>query len=565
MFCIWNFKSEIEIPKSEIKMEASCINYKDTGSFSPTVIDYLEDNQELRQFYSHRPDLSGFADLLKHKKVIADREILVSVLNNQYGFEAGAAKVSPPVGGGDSEGAKEANMVKDAISRLSLDNTFTITTGHQLNIFAGPLYFIYKIVTAIKLSQQLKEVFPNKNFVPVYWMASEDHDFAEINYTNIGGKKVHWWHEASGATGRINPDSMRQALNQYKGALGINGHSGELADIVETAYTKFDKLADATRYLVNALFGQYGLVIIDADDHAFKQQFAPIMERDIIERNSFKNISATNEKLQTLGVHVQVNPREINFFYLLDGLRERIVFENDCYRVMDSDICFTETELKQEISRFPQRFSPNVVMRPLYQECILPNIAYVGGGAEVVYWLELKSNFDYYKVDFPMLILRNSGLIIGKETASKIAKMELRPADIFKSTDEIKNNWVKKHSQHTLSLSEEWRELCNVFEQIKLKAYQVDNTLAPSAEAVQARLKHAIDNLEKKLVKAEKKNYATRLEQVEHIKNDLFPKDSLQERTENFGLFYVKWGQSFIDELIKKFEPLACKFTVLTE
>ena len=532
-------------------MEAACINYKDTGYFSQTVIDYVDDAPALRPFYGYRPNFNGFAGLLKTKKVIADRKVLVNVLLEQYdrlnGYPGSAA------------------IPLQGVRGLLDENTYTITTGHQLNIFAGPLYFIYKIVTAVKLSQQLKEKFPDKNFVPVYWMASEDHDFAEINYTNIGGKKVHWWYEASGATGRINPDTMRQAINQYKGALGIDGHSGELGEIVETAYTKFDKLADATRYLVNALFGQYGLVIIDADDYRFKKQFAPIMEQDIIHQNSFKNITATNEPLQKAGVHIQVNPREINFFYLLDGLRERIVFKDNSYNVLNSEIKFTEAALKQEIGEHPERFSPNVVMRPLYQECILPNIAYIGGGAEVVYWLELKANFEFYKVDFPILILRNSGLVIGKETASKIAKMELSAADIFQSTDTIKNNWIKKHSQHNLTLNEEWRELTSIFEKIKLRAHKIDSTLAPSAEAVQARLKHAMDNLERKLIKAEKANYHTRLEQVEHIKADLFPKDSLQERSENFGLFYVKWGQQFIDELLRNFEPLDFKFTVITE
>jgi len=532
-------------------MDSACINYKDTGSFSPTVIDYLENRPELRPFYSYRPDMDGFAELLENKKIVADREILYTVLTKQY------AKVSPLT--------THHSLLTNNISLLRSENTYTVTTGHQLNIFAGPLYFIFKIVTVIKLARQLKEQFPDKDFVPVYWMASEDHDFAEINYTNIGGKKVHWWYEASGATGRINPDTMRQALNQYKGALGIDHHADELAAIVEQAYAGFDKLADATRYLVNALFGEYGLVIIDADDRAFKQQFAPIMERDIIEQNSFKNISATNKELEALGVHIQVNPREINFFYLQDGLRERIVFEDDHYKVLNTDISFSESELKQEVNQFPERFSPNVVMRPLYQECILPNIAYTGGGAEVVYWLELKSNFDFYKVDFPILILRNSGLVIGKETAAKIAKMELEPAQLFNSTDAIKNDWVKKHSEHTLSLADEWRELSGIFEKLKLRAYKIDNTLAPSAEAVKARLKHAIDRLEKKLVKAERINYHLRLEQVEHIKADLFPGGSLQERSENFGLFYVKWGQAFIDELIKHFEPLDFKFTVLTE
>jgi bacillithiol biosynthesis cysteine-adding enzyme BshC len=533
-------------------MDAACIDYKDTGYFSQTVINYLEGSPALRPFYAHRPDFDGFKELLKNKHVVANRKTLIQVLREQYGFISG-----------NTDGGSQ--VVFDNISLLASDNTYTITTGHQLNIFAGPLYFIYKIVTAIKLSQQLKEKFSDKDFVPVYWMASEDHDFAEINYTNIGGKKVHWWYEASGATGRINPDTMRQALNQYKGALGIEQHANDLAEIVETAYTKFDKLADATRYLVNALFGKYGLVIIDADDQRFKKEFAPVMERDIIEQNSFKNINATNEKLGELGVHVQVNPREINFFYLMDGLRERLVFEENRYKVLNSAIGFSEAELKREINEHPERFSPNVVMRPLYQECILPNIAYIGGGAEIVYWLELKSNFDYYKVDFPILILRNSGLLIDKELAAKIKKMELQIADLFKSVDTIKNNWVKKHSEHTLNLTEELKELSVVFDKIKQRAKKIDNTLVPSAEAILARLTHAISNLEKKLVKAEKQNYLTRLAQVEHIKHDLFPKDSLQERTENFGLFYVKWGQSFIDELVKNFEPLAFKFTVITE
>ena len=533
-------------------MEASCISYKETGYFSATVTDYIDDKAELQPFYSYRPDMNGFAGLLKTKKVIADRKGLVEVLTGQY------ARIS-------DMGCSVSNLVSKNISSLNLPDTYTITTGHQLNIFAGPLYFIYKIVTAIKLSRQLKAQFPDKNFVPVYWMASEDHDFAEINYTTIGGKKVHWWYEASGATGRLNPDTIRQALNQYKGVLGLEQHAPELAAIVETAYTKFDKLADATRYMVDALFGQYGLVIIDADDHRLKTQFAPIIAQDITEQNSFKNITATNNELQKLGVHIQVNPREINFFYLKEHLRERIVFENDSYKVLNSNIRFTKEELLEEIKQYPERFSPNVVMRPLYQECILPHIAYVGGGAEVVYWLELKSNFEYYKVDFPILILRNSGLIVKKEYASKISNMGLQNAAIFKDTDVIKNEWVKKHSQHTLTLAGEWRELSAIFEKIKLRSFKIDSTLAPSAEAVQVRLKKAIDNLEKKLIKAEKRHYPERLKQIEHIKNDLFPKDSLQERNENFGLFYVKWGQQFIDELVRNFEPLAFEFTILTE
>ncbi len=533
-------------------MDANCINYSDTGFFSKTIIDYLDNHPDLQQFYHHRPDMAGFDNLIRNKKPTAGRDILANVLQEQY------ALIS-------NSGFPVSEIVNANIALLRADNSYTITTGHQLNIFTGPLYFIFKIVTAIKLSRELKVKFPDKNFVPVYWMASEDHDFAEINHTNAGGKKIQWKLEATGATGRLSTKTIREALNQYKGVLGLDGYALELAEIVETAYSKFDKLADATRYLVNALFAPYGLVIIDADDIRLKQQFAPIIEQDIIGMHSFKNITDSNIALQKLGVHIQVNPREVNFFYLKDNLRERIVFEQGRYEVLNTDIVFTEVELRAEIKQHPDRFSPNVVMRPLYQEVILPNLAYIGGGAEIVYWLELKSNFDHYQVDFPILILRNSGLIIRKEAAGKIKKMNLTTDDIFKPIDSLKTDWVKMHSENNLTLQDEWRDLQSVFESLKLRAAKIDSTLAPSTLAIQARLKHAIDNLERKLIKAEKRNFADHLTQIDHIKNELFPNGSLQERNENFALFYVRGGQQLINDLIENFKPLEFKFTILEE
>lgn len=533
-------------------MDANCINYSDTGFFSKTIINYLDNTPELQPFYNHKPDMDGFKQLIQQKKITADRQVLADVLKEQY------SRIS-------DLGFTISDWVSSNIELLRSQNTYTITTGHQLNIFTGPFYFIFKIVSAIKLCRQLKAEFPDKNFVPVYWMASEDHDFAEINHTNAGGKKIQWNFAASGATGRLSTQTIREALNQYKGVLGMEGHAPELAEIVETAYARFDKLADATRYMVNALFAQYGLVIIDADDAGLKQLFAPIIEQDIIAQHSFKNITDSNAALQKLGVHIQVNPREINFFYLMDDLRERIVFENGVYEVLNSDIKFTEAELRDEIKEHPGRFSPNVTMRPLYQEVILPNLAYIGGGGELAYWFELKANFDFYKVDFPILILRNSGLIVPKQTADKISKMGFKASDIFKSAETLKTLWIKQHSNNDLSLKEEWRELQCVFEKLKLRAFKIDPTLAPAAEAVQARLKHTIDNLERKIVKAEKRNYETRLAQIDRIKNSLFPNGSLQERSQNFGLFYVRFGQQLIDNLIEKFEPLEFKFTVLTE
>jgi bacillithiol biosynthesis cysteine-adding enzyme BshC len=446
---------------------------------------------------------------------------------------------------------------------LADSNTFTITTGHQLNIFTGPLYFIYKIVTAINLAKDLKAKFPECNFVPVYWMATEDHDFEEINHVKVEDRKLTWDKKASGATGRLSTDDITEVLVAYKGYLGISENGTELAAIVEAAYGTSRKLSDATRILVNALFGQYGLVCVDADDHALKQQFSEIVRKDITEENSFRHISESNAALEALGYKPQVNPREINFFYMVDGLRERIVKEGDNYTVLNSPISFNELQLGEEISSFPERFSPNVVMRPMYQEIILPNLAYIGGGAETTYWLQLKANFDHYQVAFPVLVLRNSAQIIDKRSEQRMHILGVNHKNIFTPTDTLKTAWIKAHVPLRFALEDEQRAISFIFEQIKLTAYKIDKTLSDSADAAKTRTFKLIATLEKKMLRAEKRKHLTSLSQIDSLKDKLFPSGVLQERVLNLAPMYVLYGPAFIEALIYSFKPLDHEFTVL--
>lgn len=527
-------------------MESQYINYQQTGCFSPTIIRYLEEDENLKPFINEFASIDAFNKIINQKIENINRTTLVNVLKSQYQSIDNQTKI----------------LTKN-IESLKLANTFTITTGHQLNIFTGPLYFIFKIVTAIKLSQDLKVQYPNYNFVPLYWMATEDHDFEEINHTYIGGKKITWDAKVAGATGRINPKTIKNALDQYIQILGLSFNSDALTTIINTAYTQFNTLANATRYLVNQLFGQYGLVILDADNADLKAQFTAIIKQDIVQQNSFRCISESDKKLFDAGLKPQVTAREINFFYLKVNLRERIVFENNSYQIMGTNFKFTEQELITEINNHPERFSPNAALRPLYQEAILPNIAYIGGAAEVTYWLQLKSTFDFYGVNFPIVMLRNSAILIPEKIQHKMQKLQLKTTDIFAETLILKNNFTKAHTTHNLSLDEEWRSLNCVFESLKLRTHKIDATLSVSTDAVKTRLHKAIKNLEKKLLKAEKRNFAEAMADIAKIKSTLFAENQLQERKENFGLFYVKYGDDFISKLIKNFKPLDFKFTIL--
>jgi bacillithiol biosynthesis cysteine-adding enzyme BshC len=526
-------------------MKAKYISYQDTHSFSKLVLDYVNDDEFLKPFYSFRPDMDGLKKAVEARNFKGNRAELVDVLKAQYLH------------------VKTNKSVTRNIELLADSNTFTVTTGHQLNLFTGPLYFIYKIVTTITLALELKIAYPEKNFVPVYWMATEDHDFEEINHVSLDEKNISWIQKTNGATGRLSTKTVVAAVMAYKGYLGISKNGKKLGKLVENAYVNNDNLADATRELVNSLFEHYGLVIVNADDATLKKQFSPIIAQDILEQNSAHLTEKTSQELINNGYKTQVNGRDINFFYLMDELRERIIVKDGQYHVNHTDIRFTKEELQSEIINNPERFSPNVIMRPLYQEVILPNIAYIGGGAEVSYWMQLKANFDFYKVDFPVLLLRNSALIIDERSASNLKKLGFTLEDVFLPTTTLQNRWVKNNSEMSLCLTEEKNAIEAFFEKLELKAEKVDKTLGVSAESAKVKTNRLLVNLEKKLLRAEKRKHEVSLKQIENVKARLFPTGVLQERVLNIAPMYVNYGEDFLSTLIENFQPLGGDFTLI--
>jgi bacillithiol synthase len=371
------------------------ITFQDSGYFSPIIVDYLNEESALKPLYNRFPDIKNFESLIQEKQInfndnVNKRRILVDELTNQY------------------SNLVSSETTLNNIKLLNNSNTFTITTGHQLNLFTGPLYFLYKIISTINLCKELKSNYPHQNFVPIYWMATEDHDFEEINYFSFKGKKFRWNKETSGPVGRLSTDGLNEVFTFFAKEIGSGKNAEFLKNLFEQSYVKHSNLADATRYLANELFGNYGLVILDADNRNLKKVFSSYIKSELLQKKSFDKVNETIAKLHDYTI--QVNPREINLFYILDQLRDRIIFENDIYKVNNTTIKFSQSEILVELENFPERFSPNVILRPLYQEVILPNLCYIGGGGEIAYWLELKSTFELHQVTFPILMLRNSVL-----------------------------------------------------------------------------------------------------------------------------------------------------------
>lgn len=506
-------------------MHTENIPLDETDCLSSLFIDYISQKAELTPFYSHFPSIENFQSAIENRNFNDDhRAILAKALLQQY------------------EGINAPKPVVDSINLLKVGNTFTVTTGHQLNIFTGPLYFIYKIVTVVNACKALKEKYPAYNFVPVYWMASEDHDFDEINHFYLEGKKYQWLTDQKGAVGKFSLEGLKDILDQLpKGA-----------DFFREAYAA-DSLADAGRNYVNYLFGSEGLVVVDADDKELKQLFVPVIEDDLFAHSAQQASEKDTQAIQDLGYKTQIAAREINFFYLEDGVRERLEKIDGGYQVVDTGIHFSEEEIRSLIQSNPERFSPNVILRPLYQETILPNLAYVGGPSEAVYWLQLKSVFAHFKTAFPLLMPRNFALVVPENEAAKWEKTGLSHKDLFLDKHEAFSKWVQENSSKDLSYKTELEQLKKLYEELGEKAVAIDPTLKQHLEALATTASNKVEKAEKKLLRAEKRSHADKQAQIDAVKEYLFPNGSLQERHDNFMNFYLQDPQ-FVQRLLDTFD-----------
>lgn len=534
-------------------MPADCLSYRETNYYSKLITDYLDQNEELKPFYHRFPSIENFEAQMQDKKSFFStekRENLVKTLQNQYAELDQGAEVS-------------AN-----IKILLSENTFTVTTGHQLNLFTGPLYFLYKIVSTINLASALKKRHPESHFVPVYWMATEDHDFEEINFFNLNGKKFKWnsLQEEAGdnAVGELKTEGLEEVFNLFSAEIGGGKNAEVLKQLFKSAYLEHDNLTDATRYLGHELFKEYGLVILDAHKSELKREFIPYIEKELFEKVSYTTTSGTAENLEKLGYGVQVNPREINLFYLFNGLRERIIEKEGSFFVNDTSIKWSKDEMQKEIQDYPERFSPNVMLRPLYQEVILPNLCYIGGGGELAYWFELKDMFDDLKVPFPMLLLRNSALIETSKQNEKRRKLDISQAELFLKQHELINRKVRKISNIDIDFTPQKEHLVKQFQQMYELAEKTDATFLGAVKAQEVKQLKGLENLENRLLLAQKRKLKDEVSRIASLQNELFPNKSLQERQTNFSEMYVEYGKSLIPELIENLDPLELNFKILT-
>ncbi len=523
------------------------VDLKNLNLFSSLVKDYSSQKKTLSPFLSSFPSKESILNKIKKTKFSNElRSDLVSVFKKQYKetifFNSNLKKVNKNIG------------------RLLLDNTYTITTGHQLSLFANPLFLIYKIINIINLSLEISKI-SKKNIIPVFWLASEDHDFDEIKSFNLFSNKYNWDRVNNNSpVGLIETKGIDVFIEKFFSSFDDYPYKKELKKILIKTYCKNSNLSSAFRSLLTYFFGNSGLLILDPNERLLKKHFIPSFKLEILNQTSFDLVSKQSVKISK-DYKTTVNPRELNLFYIKQKKRVRLLVKKKKYYLLDGTKEWNKQSILEEINNFPERFSPNVILRTLYQETILPNIVYVAGPSEISYWLQFKSLFSYMKKELPILSLRSFVLNINKSDWETLKKNKINTIDLFNPLDYFLSKSLYKKSK--INLIDELNLMNKISESINKKTKKIDSSLNVHSSVILKKIEKDLKKLEKKLIKYQKKDHFEYLDLLTQIHSSVYQKNIIQERSLSFFSFYLKYGNKFFEILSKKLNCLESGYIIL--
>ncbi|MEL6672274.1 MAG: bacillithiol biosynthesis cysteine-adding enzyme BshC [Bacteroidota bacterium] len=491
--------------------------------------DYLSGAKDLQPFFQYAPSDQDFSAAIARKaREDIDRKLLKAAIEEQYA------------------GLEITEQTAHHIAQLDKETCFTVTTGHQLVLFGGPMFTTYKILSAIKLAAQLQARYPDHQFVPIFWIHTEDHDFEEINhfYPSFQEKRTYF--------------------GQFKGAVGdhiltdeISGLApAHLPEALKAAYTSGKRMADAFRAYFNELFGHLGLVMLDADHPGLKARFSRVLREEVESQASYHAVNATSSALMAAGYPLQISPREINLFLLDEQGRDRLDKQGNGFHRMGTEARFSAREMLNLIDKNPERFSPNVSLRPLYQEMILPNLAYFGGWGELSYWLQLKGVFDHFKVQFPRVLPRMSATLFTREQLTAWEALGFIQEDIQQSQHQLYEGYMPQIWKDD-PLFEIQRNLYTHLDQLgAFLADEVDPLMKRSAEALKVKNQHFLKNLNKKVHRVIRHKHPKAFDEIARLKQAIQPDRTVQERMLSLASFPAHAPRQIIDLAWKHCEPL---------
>ncbi len=528
-------------------MKAIHIDFESIPQFSSRDIAYQNNPEAFKDFLFETPTLQNFKFKIEDRlKYPVDRALLCNVLNEQYNTLSLTEKQN------------------ENLERLKDSNCFTVCTAHQLSLLTGPLYYPVKILSAIVLTEQLQEAYPNYTFIPFFVHGSEDHDFEEIAHCSIFNKDIEWQNEEPGAVGRMSLDKFEEVLAELKGILGSKPKAIEWYSLIESIFNQSNSYSEFCFRFVHELFKNYGLLQLNMDNEQTKMAFKEIFQKEIKEQFSFHLVNQQISTLENLGYKAQATPRECNLFRITNERRERIAKVDDHhFELTQTNKVLEKGELLALIDKVPHEFSPNVILRPLYQELILPNLAYVGGGGELAYWIERKLQFKEANISFPLLIRRDSIGIIAQRKLDQWHAMGLELSQLFADIDLSLNSFAKSNFSIPKEIEETKIAVMDQYKKLESGLSKLDKGLGKSALTELQKTLKGIENLEGKAIRNLKAKNESSINRIRKIASIVQPSNGLQERKTNFLQFALDPETDFLDAIKTHINPLDKKFKLI--
>lgn len=539
------------------------ISFSDIPKHQNLFLDYLYEFQNVQEFYEN--NFRSKEDYIPLFKKISQskskREFdLSGLLKDQY--------------------ADSANVSSKTLRNIELLNnhkTIAILTGQQLGILGGPLYTIAKILTTIRLANQFSERYDEFKFVPVFWLEGDDHDFNEVRsinifdvenqILNIGYKEEISDDDAKQSIGGILFDeSLNEFFTKLEGSLRETEFKPELLSRLKEYYKVGKSFKQSFKDLLMWLFDEYGLVIFDPQDPKIKSILKPIFKKEV---NDFsihtQKLIQTSARLEEL-YHAQVKVKPVNLFYHTDDGRFSIEPVDDIFKLRRKRKQFTKDEILAEIENAPERFSPNVLLRPICQDYIFPTGFYVAGPSEISYFAQVTPLYNFYNIVTPIVYPRASFTLLEKNVAAALDKYDLSMNDIFLGFDELKEKVIAELSENNIEnvFHESENDIELIFDKLKENLFAIDKTLVDSSGKTKEKILSAINELKTKAVKAQENKHETTIRQLTRISNLLYPNGNLQEREINFTYFYNKYGRELIRKLYDEISVSEFEHQIIT-
>ncbi len=517
---------------------------------SSLFLDYLYDFPKVTPFFCNPFSLDSFKKeygSLNSLDLTHRRELCDILEEQNRSFRAGARTF-------------------ENISHLRNTDCFAVVTGQQVGLFTGPAYTIYKALTAVKLATHYS--CRGVQAVPLFWMATEDHDVAEVNHCYVADgdgalHKVQYdtrIEDLQRPVGQIAfSDSIGNVVASFLETLPSSEFKGEIAERLTLCYRSENTFASAFGEIFSYLFSNYGLILIDPQDVRLKHLVRPFFRTVLQKSREFQDLlAARSQQLITSGYHAQVVIDEdaTLFFLEEEGKRRALVREKDHFRAKGSDHLLTVKELLLIIQDSPQRISPNVILRPVTQDHLLPTLSYVAGPSEIAYLAQAGALYGELKRKMPVIFPRSSFSILEKKISKVLEKYRLSFCDLFEGNEAI----LKRIIENTLDqeTAEKFGQIENSFAgmlaELESPLRKVDPTLVDALKTAQQKIQYQISHLRTKFIHAETKHDEIVIKQIEKTLAILFPQKTLQERRLNIFYFLARYGMDFLAQLYEEID-----------